>query len=214
MSERIIDLSLTLKKGMRGVDFSTAATIDNDGYNATNVLLYSHAGTHLDAPSHSIDGAGTVDKIDLHKCIGPALIIDMSHKGADSILTVRDFEPYTDRIIQGTRLLIRTDWDLHAGQPDYRTDFPRISHDLAQWFADKNIWLLGLETPSVASLQDREEMQLVHRIMLKKEIVIVECLTNLREIQSEFVHLVALPLKIEGCDGSPIRAIAIEKNAK
>lgn len=212
MAERIIDLSLTFKKGMRGVDFQPAANLAEHGYNATNLMLYSHAGTHLDAPCHSIDGTRAVDALDLEKCIGTALVVDMSHKAPKSLITLADFAPYRDRIRAGTRLLIRTDWDDHAEEDDYRTHFPRISLELAEWFGDCGIWLLGLETPSVASLADKEEMQTVHRAMLKHEVVIVESLTNLKLLRQDEVYFVGLPLKIEGCDGSPIRAIAIERD--
>jgi kynurenine formamidase len=211
VDDRIIDLSLPFKKGMRGVDWTSAAKIASDGYNATNLMLYSHAGTHLDAPSHSLDGTRTVDQLDLQKCMGPALLVDMSHMGEGSLITVEDMQPYAEKITGGTRLLIRTDWDAHAEQSDYRLNFPRISIELARWFAERGIWLLGLETPSVASLEDKEEMKAVHRVMLQSEIVIVESLTNLRLLKRDEVWFVALPLKIEGCDGSPVRAIAIER---
>ena len=212
MGERIVDLSLTFKRGMRGVDFDVAATIAEHGYNATTLHIYSHAGTHLDAPSHSTDGKRTVDHLAIEKCVGDALVVDMSHKGSGSLLLPADFAPYSQYIGYGSRVLIRTDWDDHANLPDYRDDFPRISLELAEWFATRGVWLLGLETPSVASLKDLQEMQSVHRMMLDKEIVIVESLTNLRHLQQVHVYFVALPLKIENCDGSPIRAIAIERN--
>ena len=68
----------------------------------------------------------------------------------------------------------------------------------------------NLEDSAVASLQDREELMTVHRALLRAEIVIVESLANLRSLADDTVFFVALPLKIEGCDGSPIRAVAIE----
>lgn len=211
MSDRIVDLSLTFKDGMRGVSFTNAATIATNGYCATNMLLYSHAGTHLDAPAHSIEGGGTIESLDLQKCIGPALVIDMSHKGKDSLLSIADFEPFAERIQAGSRLLVRTDWDLHADLPDYRDSFPRISLELAEWLTKRQIWLLGLETPSIASLTDKGEMIAVHQMMLQEEIVIVESLSRLRDLEQDEVYFVGLPLKIDKGDGSPIRAIAIER---
>ena len=77
-----------------------------------------------------------------------------------------------------------------------------------EWLVDRGVWLVGLEMPSVASLQDKEELTTVHQILLRGEVVIVECLANLDKLPPE-VTFVALPLKIESGDGSPIRAIAI-----
>jgi arylformamidase len=73
MSQRLVDLSLPLYDGMRGVSAEQNTTIDTVGYNTTNLRLYSHAGTHMDAPLHFLEGGGTIDQIPLDKLIGPAL---------------------------------------------------------------------------------------------------------------------------------------------
>ncbi len=207
-ARQIVDLTLTHYHGMRGVEIAPDTTTAVEGYNTTNLRLYSHAGTHMDAPRHFLDGARTIDHVQLAKCIGPARVIDLSHKAPSSLITVEDLAPCADLIGPGARLLLRTDWSLHAEQPDYRTSFPRISPELAAWFAAREVWLLGLEMPSVASLQDKEELTVVHQTLLAAEIVIVECLTNLH-LLPEAVEFIALPLKIEAGDGSPVRAIAV-----
>lgn len=208
MTRRIVDLTLTHYHGMRGVQIHPNTSIAQEGYNTTNLTLYSHAGTHMDAPRHFVDGGRTIDKLDLAKCVGPALVIDLSHKEPNSLMTVEDLAAHADQIGPGTRLLLRTDWDLHAEQPDYRTSFPRIARELARWLVERGVWLVGLEMPSVASLQDKEELTEVHQILLRGEVVIVECLANLRDLPPH-VTFIALPLKIDAGDGSPIRAIAM-----
>jgi kynurenine formamidase len=210
MNQRVVDLSLAYRHGMHGVELYPQARFAERGVNTTNLALYSHAGTHLDAPFHFLDGALTVDQLDLGKCVGPALVIDLSHKPERSLITVDDLGSAVEEIGPGSRVLLRTDWDTHADEPDYRTSFPRIALGLAEWLVGRGVWLLGIEAPSVASLQDREELTAVHRALLRGEIVIVESLGNLRELREQSVFFVALPLKIEGCDGSPVRAVAIE----
>lgn len=208
MSRRIVDLTLTHYHGMRGVEIHPNTTIANEGFNTTNLRLYSHAGTHMDAPRHFVDDGRTIDLLDLEKCVGPALVIDLSHKAPNSLMTVADLADHAAQIGPGSRLLLRTDWDLHAEQPDYRTSFPRISPELATWLVEQGVWLVGLEMPSVASLQDKEELTVVHQTLLRGEVVIIECLANLRDLPSQ-VTFMALPLKIQSGDGSPIRAIAV-----
>lgn len=208
MSRRIVDLTLTHYHGMRGVEIHPNTTIANEGFNTTNLRLYSHAGTHMDAPRHFIDDGRTIDLLDLEKCVGPALVIDLSHKAPNSLMTVADLADHAAQIGPGSRLLLRTDWDLHAEQADYRTSFPRISPELATWLVEQGVWLVGLEMPSVASLQDKEELTVVHQTLLRGEVVIIECLANLRDLPSQ-VTFMALPLKIQSGDGSPIRAIAV-----
>ncbi|MEZ4679226.1 MAG: cyclase family protein [Caldilineaceae bacterium] len=205
---KIIDLTLTLVHGMRGVEIFPHTRIATDGYNTTNLHLYSHAGTHMDAPLHFLDGGATIDQWDLQKCIGPALVIDLSFKEPDSLISVADLGAAADAIQDHSRILLRTDWDAHANLPDYRTHFPRISRELATWLVERGVWLVGVQTPSVASLSDRAELRDVHQTLLRGAIVIVECLANLRDLPAD-VTFVALPLKVAGGDGSPVRAVAI-----
>jgi len=208
MTTKIIDLTLTLYHGMRGVEIQPHTRIATDGYNTTHLKLYSHAGTHMDAPLHFLEGGATIDQWDLQKCIGPALVLNLTHVEPNALITVADVAAYADQIEPGARLLLRTDWDRHAELPDYRTHFPRISRELAHWLAERGVWLVGVQTPSVASLADREELRDVHQILLRGAIVIVECLANLDQLPPT-VTFIALPLKVQAGDGSPVRAVAI-----
>lgn len=204
---QIVDLSQTFEKGLRGFDIQQDKRLE-DSYNTTNLSIYSHAGTHMDAPLHFEDGGEAVGDLPLQRCIGEALVIDLSFKEPRSLITVADLGPAAEKIGRGSRVLLRTDWDEHAELDDYRTRFPRVSLELAEWFAAKGIWLLGVQPPSVASLQDLEEVTVVHRALLDSDIVIVESLVNLHLLPPE-VTFIALPLKIKDGDGSPVRAVAM-----
>lgn len=208
---QIFDLSLDVYSGMRGVEIQPHTSYDAEGFNTTNLHLYSHAGTHMDAPRHFLNEGNTIDQLPLHKCVGPALVLNLAHKEPNSLITVADVAPYADRITPQSRLLLRTDWSDHADLPDYRTHFPRISLELAEWFVDRDIWLVGVEMPSVAALGNYEELCAVHQTLLRAEIVIVECLNNLRALP-ESVFFIATPLKIRNGDGCPVRAIALQEN--
>lgn len=204
----VIDLTLTLYHGMRGVEIHPHTRIATDGYNTTNLHLYSHAGTHMDAPLHFLEGGATIDQWDLQQCIGPARVLDLTYKAPNSLITVEDVASYADQIGPGGRVLLRTDWDAHAELPDFRTHFPRISRELAQWLVARGVWLVGVQTPSVASLADRDELRDVHQILLRGQIVIVECLAHLDQLPAQ-VTFIALPLKVQAGDGSPVRAVAL-----
>ncbi|KAA3657134.1 MAG: cyclase family protein [Chloroflexi bacterium] len=208
---RTIDLTLPVYHGMRGVEIHPHTGLENDGYNTTNLMLYSHSGTHMDAPLHFLAGGDTIENTPLQKCVGTAVTINLTHKPPNSLIAIADLQPYANKIGLGSRLLLRTDWDLYADKSDYRTSFPRISLELAEWLGERGIWLLGLESPSVASLQDREELTAVHQALLRHDIVIVESLANLRQLPDEVI-LIALPLKIQGGDGSPVRAMALVRD--
>jgi kynurenine formamidase len=213
MNQCIIDLSRSLYDGMRGVKFSRVKKIAEDGVNLTELQLNVHSGTHMDAPLHFLQDGGSIDRIDLNKCIGPALVIDLSDKTANSQITVEDLAPYESDINPNSRLLLRTDWSRHDwNDPIFFTDMPCISVALAHWFVEKHIGLLGLETPAPWAVRpgERAELTEVHRILLKERIALVEGLANLSELSQKTVHLIVLPLKLEGCEGTPVRAVAIQ----
>jgi kynurenine formamidase len=208
---RIVDLTLTMRPGMQGVDFEPVSTFAGKGWQTTRLHLYSHAGTHLDAPRHFVEAGLPLESLALEKCVGPAHVIDLTFLEPRALIEIEHLVSFTDRIGPGARLLLKTGWSARADHPDYRTDFPRVSLELARWLVRREIALLGVEPPSVADMQNRDELVGVHRALLEGRIVIVEGLTNLDALQKEEVTFVALPLKMEGLDGSPVRAIAIEE---
>ena len=207
---RIIDLTVTLEHGMRGVDIEHTMTLERDGWNGSTYCLYSHAGTHMDAPVHFGVDDTSIDGIGLERCMGPAWVIDMSDVKPRELMTVAHLGVVADRILPGDIVLLRTGWSRYVAEPRYRDQLPRISVELARWFAQRRISLLGIEPPAVADVHDRDEIREVHTILFEAGIIIVEGLANLDSITRERVHFIALPLRIAGGDGAPVRALAIE----
>jgi kynurenine formamidase len=210
---KIIDLSLPVGNEMRGVDVRTAKTIANEGWNATTLELYSHCGTHMDAPAHFVDGAATIDEQDLSVCVGPALMVDLTLDGPvndGQLITVEHLRSYHSQITKGARLLLRTDWHKRYGTEQYRDALPRISVELAHWLVGRQVAMIGVEPPSVADVNNIPELTEVHQILFKGGVLIVEGLANLDQISESVVQFIALPIKITGGDGCPVRAIAIE----
>jgi kynurenine formamidase len=207
---RVIDLSLTVDNQMRGVDISVAKRLDIDGWNATTLSLYSHAGTHMDAPCHFLPEGATLDQQDLAVCLGPASIVNVAPARPRQLIGVEDLGPLAGSIQPGSRLLFRTDWHKRHGTPEYRDELPRISLELARWLADQRVALIGVEPPSVADVNNIEELTEVHQTLFRGGVVIVEGLANLDQIAAPTVEFIALPLKIRDGDGCPVRAIAIE----
>lgn len=207
---RIIDLSLPISKDMPGVDIGVARQLDRDGWNATTLSLYSHCGTHMDAPRHFLPDGQPLDQQSLSPGVGPALIINHAPAEPRQLITVDHMAAYEDQIQAGSRLLIRTDWHKRFGTPAYRHELPRISLQLAKWLVERSVALIGVEPPSVADVNNMQELTEVHQTLFRGDVVIVEGLANLDQISQSTVQFVALPLKIRGGDGSPVRAIAIE----
>ena len=207
--KKIIDLTLTVRQGMPGVDLETAKTIENDGWNAKTLHLYSHAGTHMDAPLHFGVNEKTIDKISLERCIGPAWLLDLSQIKPRAAITIADLGDLVNKIEQGDSLIVRSGWSRFVDKPEYRNDLPRISEELARWCVQRKIRILGVEPPSVADVNNPEELTLIHRILLEGNITIVEGLCNLEHMNQNKFEFFALPLKVENGDGAPARAFAI-----
>jgi kynurenine formamidase len=208
---RIIDLTLPVRHGMRGVQIEPLNCAATHGYNTTTLHLYSHSGTHMDAPLHFLDGDSTIDQIPLHRCCGPAVVADLSGIAPRELITVAHLGPLADRIRPQDALLLRTDWFKFVDDPAmYRDGLPRIGRELAQWCIDRDIRLIGVEPPSVADVNSLRELTEIHQLILRHDIIIVEGLANLDQLTDERVLFCATPLKVEHGDGSPCRAFAIE----
>ena len=208
---RLVDLTQTLRAGMRGVAWETAATLERQGWNARTLHLYSHTGTHMDAQAHFAAGPETIDCIPLERCMGPAWVVDIPGLAPRALITVDHLGDVQKQFHPGDSLLLRTGWSRFVDEPSiYRDGLPRIGEDLALWCANHSVKILGVEPPSVADVNDLEEVTRIHKILLSAGIVIVEGLAHLEAISSSRVHFTALPLKIEGGDGSPCRAFALE----
>ena len=211
-SRRTVDLSQPLANGVRGVDISTATTIADNGWNSTTLSLYSHCGTHMDAPQHFLgDDGQTIDRQALDVCAGPARVIDLTPISERELITVDRFMAAAGSVQPGDRLLLRTDWHHRLGTDSYRDDLPRISIELARWLVEKGVSLIGVEAPSVADVNNLPEVTEVHQTLFRGGIVIVEGLINLDQLQQPVVEFIALPLRVTDGDGSPVRAIAIEE---
>jgi arylformamidase len=209
---RYIDLTLTLREGMRGVGYDCAMELERDGWNARNLHLYSHSGTHMDAPSHFGVAGPSIDEYTIEDLMGPAWIVDVPGCPRKFLIGTETLGPIRDQARPGDILLFRTGWSRFVDQPEiYRDALPRLSLELAQWCADHGIKMVGVEPPSVADVHNREELVAVHRTLLGAGIRIVEGLANLDAIQGPRCTFFSLPLKIEGGDGSPCRAFGIEE---
>ena len=152
-----------------------------------------------------------MDQTPLTRCMGWAWVIDLQGLEDRALITVEHLGNIADRFQAGESLLLHTGWSRHVQDPEhYRNRFPRISEALAQWCVDRQVNVLGVEPPSVADVNQMEELTRIHQILLGANITIVEGLTALETLDAEKVFFVAAPLKIENGDGCPCRAFAFE----
>ena len=194
---------------MRGVALEDTKSKAVDGWNSKTLHLYSHAGTHMDAPFHFEVNNQSIDEFEVGRFVCDSWIIPIEAHAKQKI-TMEDMVGYADLINRGDGVILKTGWSTYVHENEYREELPGIHESLARWFVGKGINMLAVEPPSIADVTDMAEVTKIHEILLGGDIIIVEGLTNLDAVSKEKVKLIALPLKIKGGDGAPARVIAME----
>ena len=206
------DLTHTLGLNIDGFDDSVAKAFDVDGWNAKWLRIYSHAGTHMDAPFHFGVSDETIDDFEPASFMGKAVITEVEISQSSQLIGLEAVKNIDSKIEPGISLLIKTGWSLKLGETYYKSGMPRISKELAEWCVEKKIKMLGVEPLSVADVNNLDEVTEIHRILMKGGVIIVEGLKNLQNITRNEVFIIALPLKVHKGDGAPARVIALEGN--
>jgi kynurenine formamidase len=153
--------------------------------------------------------------------IGEGTVVDLSDLGVESGgVKAEHLEERAKHVREGDIVLLRTDWDLKSNieTREFWTQGPFTCRDAAEWLAERQVKAVGYDYAADEPLRiDPEHPQrfgreehTTHAVFFPRGIGVIEYLANLREIRAERFEFVALPLKVLGADGSPVRAIAIE----
>lgn len=208
---KIVDLSYDITHQMKVFPADPAVGIlrhhdYQNGYFVSQVIFGTHTGTHIDVPVHKIKGGKTVDEEPIEKFTGRALVMDIPGLKPLEEIKAAHLEPFSGKLGGVHAVILKTGWGKHFGKDDFFTSFPGLSEEAVGWFFSHDIRLIGLESPSVNALKHQE----IHTLLLQKEILIVESLANVNQIRKDYVDFFAVPLKLKGLDGSPVRAFAVE----
>jgi kynurenine formamidase len=229
LSHRYDSTTLYWPNNKRGFEHTTEAegqTPLGYYYSSYSLCTPEHGGTHLDAPIHFAENKLTVDQLPLADLTGPAVMIDVSRKAlADRDYQIKredveQWEQMHGRIPDETIILFRTGYGRfypdreryfgtaktgQAAIPELH--FPGVLPAATKWLVEqRKIKALGLDTPSIDYGQSREFM--THRILLGHNKAGFENLANLEQLPATSLYVVALPMKIAGGSGAPLRIIA------
>jgi kynurenine formamidase len=186
---------------------TVAAEKEKDGYSQKHISIYSHNGTHMDAPFHILKDGVTADEMPVESFFGKACVADFSGISAREI-SLEAIKTKEKEMKESDFLLIHTGWDKKWKTDDYSDGFPVLSVEAANYLTNFNLKGVGVDAISVDTI-DSAEMP-VHHALLGAGMILIENLTNLSELPESGVYFSAFPLKIKEADGSPIRAVAIE----
>ena len=196
-------------------------------YSAYRYSAAEHGGTHLDSPVHFAKGHYTVDQLPLERLMGPAIVIDVIRqcaRNADYLVSVADFQNWerrNGRIQPGTIILLKTGFgkyypdrksylgtDERGAAAVAKLHFPGLDPAAARWLTEnRSIKAIGLDTASI----DHGQSTLFesHRILFEHNIPAFENVANLDRLPVKGFSVIALPMKIKGGSGGPLRIIAL-----
>lgn len=205
---KMYDLSLPIYSGMlkwiddQDVELRQEMAIANgDAYNLSRLTCSSHTGTHIDAPYHFTPDGKTIDQLNLQDLVGEALVVKVN---ADRItaeaLQDIDFTRYN-------RILFKTRNSELLQSEEFNTDYVSLDYSAAALLVRKNVRVVGIDYLSIEAFETEEHS--VHTILTGNDVIIIEGL-DLAAVKPGAYFMVALPLKLQGCDGAPARVVLIE----
>ena len=196
-------------------------------YESYQIATAEHGGTHLDAPVHFAEGKQSTEQIPLERLVGPACVIDVSEKALadrDYLVSVDDitaWEIENGELPEGAIVLLRTGYGRYWPDPEQymgtslrgaegvaALHFPGLHPDAAQWLVDnRSIDALGIDTPSIDYGQST--LYESHQHLFAANIPAFENVANLGQLPATGTFIIALPMKIKGGSGGPLRIVAV-----
>ena len=184
----------------------TRKIAEGQSVNLGAIGMSVHNGTHGDARFHFDTNGESIEKAPLEIYLGRAAVVDLTEAFSQSkekhLITVEDLQPHSEDIAESSRLLLKTGrWSDSTVFPN---QIPVIAANVPSWLQKNGVKLLGLDLPSVDEIDSKSLLN--HHALAGAGIAIVESL-NLSGVGPGIYNFAALPLKIAGGDGAPMRAV-------
>lgn len=205
------------KEALRAEGMTLSSDHQVNGRSMISVLsILVHNGTHIDAPRHMVEKGISVDQMPVAQFVKEGVLINLPGKGPNSVVTVKDVAESGVEIRPNTIVMINTGWtDKMWGKPEFWTQMPYLEAGVGELMAEKGVPALAIDVfPEKplwrgVKLAPGEVWVANHLALFRKNIPLIQFVTNLSQIGANRFVLVALPLKIKGADGSPARVIAL-----
>ncbi len=200
----LISAEMPVYEGDPPVSITLSSSIERGApYNVSRLTMGAHTGTHVDAPLHFLESGKAVDQIPLDILIGPALVVELPGQAEISRDTLN-----SARLAGEQRVLFKTSNSSLWNERRFCKDFVHITGCAAQYLVEIGVKLVGTDYLSVEKFGATEPV--THLTLLRAGIVILEGL-NLSAVKPGHYELICLPLRLRGAEGSPCRAVLVEK---
>lgn len=184
----------------------TGEIANGGSVNLGAITMSVHNGTHADARFHFDTNGASIEKAPLDVYLGRATVVDLAQTFSQSrekhLITREDLKPHAEAIAATSRLLVKTGRWAHS--TTFPNRIPVIAADVPAWLQKNGVKLLGLDLPSMDEIDSKSLQN--HHALARAGIAIVESL-DLSDVVGGIYNFAALPLKIAGADGAPLRAV-------
>jgi arylformamidase len=205
------------KELLRAEGLSISDNVEINGRAMISILhIMTHNGTHIDAPRHMMENGFPIDRLPLSQVAKEGVIINLSHKGPNSSVSVQDIIDTGVRLGPDRIPMIYTGWTEKTwGTPEFWSQMPYLEPGVGEYLASKAVPAVGMdlfpERPLWRGVKPGpgEVWQVNHLALMNKGIPLLQFVTNLSQIGSGKFVVVALPMKMKGADGAPARVIAL-----
>jgi arylformamidase len=207
---RVVDLTHVLLPGKEQYTLEVSRRGERPGAEGdimSTVYMWSHVGTHVEAPLHFLSAGADTASLPLERLMGPAIVLDFRQKQVNEPISLAELQAAGD-VQSGDRVLLMTGRD-HQYRTPASHDRPYLTEEGVRWLVeDRKINCLGTDS---SGFEVRGVTHFPnHRLINQAGIPVLECLTNLVELRHQRVFLIALPWPVVGLDACPVRAVAIE----
>ena len=205
----IIDLTHVINENMSVYFEDERPTIKDicsckeHGFAQKSLNIFTHTGTHIDAPAHVFEDGKTLDDYPIDHFVGNAFILNCENKEKCSEL----IKSHKDIIDKVDFLLFNFGWDKKWGKESYTKDFPTIDDECVSIIKKFKLKAIGVDTISPDKLNDNSLS--IHKSLLSDDILIIENLSNLDKCPKCIFKLYCMTLNIENADGAPARVFAV-----
>jgi arylformamidase len=219
---RVVDLTFPIKPHFRwkvGTELRTSHA-KGDLFQSTVLTVHCHAFTHVDAPRHFLPNDRHIGEMPVDQWVGEAAVVDLTHLPENGEVTAADLDRKAKHVRAGDIVLLRTDWPKRVSVETERfwRDAPYTGQSACDWLIQRQVKAVGYDYPPDYCVRTMifepqkkvaREDNTTHHAFFPAGITVIEYLTNLDQIVVPRCQFVAMPLPIEGADGSPVRAVAI-----
>ena len=223
---RVVDLSFPIGPHFRWTVASERRSSHEAGqiFQSTVLTVSCHAYTHVDAPVHFLPGDRDIASMPVDQWIGPAAVVDLSHLKENAEVSAAELDRHAGHVQAGDIVLLRTDWPRKCPVESERfwREAPFTGRSACEWLVRRKVKAVGYDYPPDYAIRTmifepgapvaRADCT-THDVFFPAGVTVIEYLTNLDRIGAPRCRLIALPLKLDGADGSPVRAIALVESA-